>query len=81
VEYPRERNPPADVFSCVFRINPSGFRNLRYMKAFAGAWSDIAMLQMASATLPWSHHVLLLEKLAVPEERLWYMACAIKEGW
>lgn len=55
--------------------------NLRYMKSFAAAWPDFAMLQTASATLPWSHHVLLLEKLAEPEERLWYMACAIAEGW
>jgi predicted nuclease of restriction endonuclease-like (RecB) superfamily len=68
----RDRFPDARGFSP---------RNLRYMKAFASAWPDIAMLQMASATLPWSHHVLLLEKLAVPEERLWYMACAIEEGW
>ena len=56
-------------------------RNLRYMKTFAAAWPDISMLQTVSATLPWSHHVLLLEKLNTPEERLWYMACAIDEGW
>ncbi|MDQ5861391.1 MAG: DUF1016 N-terminal domain-containing protein, partial [Actinomycetota bacterium] len=56
-------------------------RNLRYMKTFAAAWPDTTMLQTASATLPWSHHVLLLEKLNTPEERLWYMACAIDEGW
>ncbi|XAS62753.1 PDDEXK nuclease domain-containing protein [Micrococcaceae bacterium Sec5.8] len=56
-------------------------RNLRYMKSFAAAWPDRAMLQTASATLPWSHHVLLLEKLATTDERLWYMAAAVEEGW
>lgn len=56
-------------------------RNLRYMKSFAAAWPDRAMLQTASATLPWSHHVLLMEKLATPNERLWYMAAAAEEGW
>jgi predicted nuclease of restriction endonuclease-like (RecB) superfamily len=56
-------------------------RNLRYMKSFATAWPDFAMLQTASATLPWSHHVLLLEKLTEPEARLWYMGAAVKNGW
>jgi predicted nuclease of restriction endonuclease-like (RecB) superfamily len=56
-------------------------RNLRYMKTFAEAWPDLTMLQTPSATLPWSHHVALLEKLDAPEIRLWYAESAIKEGW
>jgi predicted nuclease of restriction endonuclease-like (RecB) superfamily len=68
----RDRFPEARGFSP---------RNLRYMKSFAAAWQDFAMLQTVSATLPWSHHVLLLEKLAEPEERLWYMSGAVAEGW
>jgi predicted nuclease of restriction endonuclease-like (RecB) superfamily len=51
------------------------------MKSFAAAWPDFAKLQTASATLPWSHHVRLLEKLTEPEERLWCMSAAIDEGW
>jgi predicted nuclease of restriction endonuclease-like (RecB) superfamily len=68
----RDRFPGARGFSP---------RNLRYMKSFATAWPDFAMLQTASATLPWSHHVLLLEKLTEPEERLWYVSAAIDERW
>jgi hypothetical protein len=40
------------------------------MKSLAAAWPGFAMLQTTSATLPWSHHVLLLEKLTEPQERL-----------
>lgn len=56
-------------------------RNLRYMKSFAEAWPDFSMLQTPSATLPWSHHVLLLEKLPDEKARLWYAAAAAETGW
>lgn len=56
-------------------------RNLRYMKSFAAAWPDQAILQTASATLPWSHHTLLLDKTADSDTRLWYFHTAISEGW
>ncbi|MGG5171409.1 PDDEXK nuclease domain-containing protein [Pseudarthrobacter sp. J1738] len=56
-------------------------RNLRYMKSFAAAWPEFAMLQTLSATLPWSHHVLLIEKVSAPEDRLWYIHRTIDEGW
>jgi predicted nuclease of restriction endonuclease-like (RecB) superfamily len=31
--------------------------------------------------LPWGHNVVLLFKLKVPEQRLWYAAKAIEHGW
>ncbi|NJC23597.1 putative nuclease of restriction endonuclease-like (RecB) superfamily [Arthrobacter pigmenti] len=68
----RERFPQARGFSP---------RNLRYMKAFADTWPDFSMLQTPSATLPWSHHVALLEKADDPQTRLWYAEKAIEEGW
>ena len=33
------------------------------------------------AELPWGHNVILIEKLADPNERLWYAAQAIEHGW
>ena len=36
-------------------------RNLRYMRSFAEAWPDPAILQLA-AKLPWGHHVVLLDR-------------------
>jgi len=39
------------------------------------------MLQGPLATLPWYHHIALLEKLSDPETRLWYAAAAVDHGW
>lgn len=38
-------------------------RNLNYMRAFAQAWPDAAIVQQAVAQLPWGHNVVLLDKL------------------
>jgi len=68
----RERIPGARGFSP---------RNLRYMKSFADAWPDFAMLQTPSATLTWSHHILLIERLSETSTRLWYATAAVAGGW
>lgn len=56
-------------------------RNLRYMKSFAAAWPEPAMLRTPSATLSWSHHVLLLDKVSEEETRRWYLKAAAANGW
>lgn len=56
-------------------------RNLKYMRAFAAAWPDLAIVQRTVARLPWRHQIALIEKLADPDERLWYAAAAIEHGW
>ncbi|MBL9007091.1 MAG: DUF1016 family protein [Myxococcales bacterium] len=56
-------------------------RNLRYMRAFAEAWPEEAIVQEALAQLPWSHQIALLEKLKTQEERLRYAAAAVEHGW
>jgi predicted nuclease of restriction endonuclease-like (RecB) superfamily len=56
-------------------------RNLGYMKAFAEAWSDDAILQEPLAKLTWFHNVTLLEKVKTKAERLWYAESAIENGW
>lgn len=42
-------------------------RNLKYMRAFAEAWSDAEFVQQAAAQLPWGHNMMLLDKLPGPE--------------
>lgn len=37
-------------------------RNLKYMRAFAAAWPEQAIVQEALAQIPWSHQIALLEK-------------------
>jgi predicted nuclease of restriction endonuclease-like (RecB) superfamily len=56
-------------------------RNLKYMRAFAAAWPDRAIVQEPLAQLPWYHHLALLEKLKDPTQRLWYARRAMEHGW
>jgi hypothetical protein len=52
-------------------------RNIRYMRAFSAAWPEREIVQAALAQLTWYHNIALLEKLKIPEERLWYAAFAL----
>lgn len=56
-------------------------RNLKYMRAFAEAWPDTAIVQQAAAQLPWFHLCTLMDKLKTTEEREWYLAKAIEHNW
>src|SRR5689334_9949231 len=47
-------------------------RNLKYMRAFAQAWPDEAIVQQVAAQIPWFHNCMLLDKVKTAEERLWY---------
>jgi predicted nuclease of restriction endonuclease-like (RecB) superfamily len=56
-------------------------RNLKYMRAFAAAWPDRAIVQAPLAQLSWYHHIALLEKLDHRELRLWYAQRVLEQGW
>lgn len=56
-------------------------RNLKYMRAFAAAWPDREIVQEPLARITWYHNIALLEKLAAPEDRLWYARQALDGGW
>ena len=56
-------------------------RNLKYMRAFAQAWPDEAIVQGPLARLPWYHQLALLEKLPTADERTWYAAKAVENNW
>ncbi|MDA8206732.1 MAG: PDDEXK nuclease domain-containing protein [Thermaerobacter sp.] len=55
--------------------------NLMYMRAFAEAWPDAAIVQQAVGQLPWGHNLVLLTKLKAPKMRLAYAQAAIEHGW
>lgn len=55
--------------------------NLMYMRSFAQAWPDAAIVQQAVGQLPWGHNLVLLSKLKHPQERLAYAQNAIQHGW
>lgn len=55
--------------------------NLMYMRAFAEAWPDAAIVQQAVGQLPWGHNLVLLTRLKDPQQRLAYARSAIAHGW
>ncbi|MBT9596769.1 MAG: DUF1016 family protein [Vitreoscilla sp.] len=56
-------------------------RNLKYMRAFASAWPDRSLVQASLAQVTWYHNITLLEKLTSSEDRLWYAAKTVEQGW
>jgi predicted nuclease of restriction endonuclease-like (RecB) superfamily len=56
-------------------------RNLKYMRAFAGAWPEEPIVQQLVAQIPWGHIVRILDYVKVPAEREWYIREAIQYGW
>ena len=56
-------------------------RNLKYMRAFADAWSRKEIVQAPLAQLPWYHHLALLECLKSRGDRIAYAVLAIENGW
>jgi len=63
--------------------NIKGFsaRNLNSMKKFYLETTDNEILQTASAKIPWSHNMLIIDKIADPIQRLWYMEKCLENGW
>jgi predicted nuclease of restriction endonuclease-like (RecB) superfamily len=55
--------------------------NLLYMRAFAEAWPDQAIVQRVVGRLPWGQNIELLSKLKDPGERLWYAEATLEYGW
>jgi predicted nuclease of restriction endonuclease-like (RecB) superfamily len=56
-------------------------RNLRYMRAFAEAWPEPAILQQLIAKLPWGHNLRVLDRIKDRPTREWYLRAALEHGW
>ncbi len=56
-------------------------RNLKYMRAFAAAWPDRALVQRVIAQMPWRQNIALMERLDDADTRLWYARQVIEHGW
>lgn len=57
-------------------------RSLKYMRKLADAWpTETEFVQQAAARLPWGHLMVLLDKLATREDKEWYAARAVENGW
>jgi len=57
--------------------------NLLYMRTFAEAFPDPAIIQqlLDNSPLPWGHHIRLLDRVKDAGQRLWYLRAAHEYGW
>jgi predicted nuclease of restriction endonuclease-like (RecB) superfamily len=62
-------------------MNGFSSRNLKYMRAFAEAWTDEPIVQQVAAQIPWFHNCILLDKVKPNSERIWYIQETIANGW
>ncbi len=56
-------------------------RNLKYMRALAEAYPDEQIVLRYAAQIPWRHNQVLIDKVKVPTQRLWYAQKSIENGW
>ena len=63
--------------------NIKGFsvRNLKSMKKYYLICSQNEKVQTASAQIPWSHNMLILDKIKNNNKRIWYMNETANNGW
>lgn len=55
--------------------------NLLYMRSFAKAWPEEAIVHQLGGQIPWKHNCVLLDKVKAPEARRWYIQKTIERGW
>ena len=56
-------------------------RNLKYIAKFAETYPDCEFVQQVVAQIPWGHNIVLMDKIANPEERKWYIEKSAQNGW
>lgn len=63
--------------------NIKGFsvRNLKNMKKYYLECNKNEKVQKPSAQIPWSHNILILDKIREDEQRIWYMEQTAVNGW
>ncbi len=63
--------------------NIKGFsvRNLKSMKKYYIECNKNAKVQTTSAQIPWSHNMLILDKIKEDSKRIWYMEQTSVNGW
>ncbi|PSB27548.1 PDDEXK nuclease domain-containing protein [Chlorogloea sp. CCALA 695] len=71
----------ADLRSSFPEMKGFSPRNLKYMRAFAEAYSEESFVQQPVAQIPWGHNLRLLDLVKEPTERLWYAQQTIQYGW
>jgi predicted nuclease of restriction endonuclease-like (RecB) superfamily len=56
-------------------------RNLKYMQRFAREFLELEIVQQLVAQIPWGHVCVIMDKVGIDEQRLWYIGKTIENGW
>jgi predicted nuclease of restriction endonuclease-like (RecB) superfamily len=56
-------------------------RNLLFMRAFAEAYEDMAIVKQLVSQIPWGHIVRLLQTVKEATTREWYIRKTVEHGW
>lgn len=56
-------------------------RNLKYMRKFALEYKSLEFVQQVVAQIPWSHNVVLMDRIVDINKRFWYINKIIENGW
>lgn len=56
-------------------------RNLKYMRKFALEYKDLEFVQQVVAQIPWSHNVVLMDRISDIEQRTWYIYKTKENEW
>lgn len=51
------------------------------MSKFAETYLDCEFVQQVVAQIPWGHNIVLMDKIANPEESKWYIEKSAQNGW
>ncbi len=54
--------------------------NLKYMRAFAEAWPEEAIVQQAAAQFTWFHNCLIFDRVKSSDHRVWYVKQTVANG-
>jgi len=71
----------SDLRSAFPNIHGFSPRNLKYMRAFAGAWPERSIVQQLVAQIPWGHNVRILDRVPERPTREWYIRQTVANGW
>jgi len=63
------------------RLSGYSARNLKYMRAFAEAWSDRAIMHQLGAQIPWKHNCVLIDRVKNAKIREFYIRKTLEHGW
>ena len=74
-------NLAKDIRSAFPKSKGYSVRNLKYMAKFAEIYPDCEFVQQVVAQIPWGHNIVLMDKIANPEERKWYIEKSAQNGW